>query len=124
MSKPIPLEYGKYYHIYNRGNNRENIFLEKRNYHHFLRLYAKHIEPMADTYAYCLLYNHFHFLVGIKDDVIKTPGVFETPGVSVSSSAKSPNQQFGHLFNAYAKAINKAYGRSGSLFQNPFGRVS
>ena len=35
MSDPIPLEPGKYYHIYNRGNNRENIFNERRNYAHF-----------------------------------------------------------------------------------------
>lgn len=67
MSKPIPLQYGKYYHIYNRGNNRENIFIEERNYRYFLQLYAKHVTPIADTYAYCLLRNHFHFLVRIKD---------------------------------------------------------
>ena len=66
MSNPIPLHYGQYYHIYNRGNNRETLFVEDRNYRHFLRLYAKHITPVADTYAYCLLGNHFHFLVCIK----------------------------------------------------------
>ena len=94
MPKRIPLEYGKYYHIYNRGNNRENIFFEDRNYHYFLKLYAKHVEPVADTYAYCLLYNHFHFLVRIKTveeqeawrraqtpPQAQTPGVSKTPGV-------------------------------------------
>jgi len=65
--KPIPLQYGLYYHIYNRGNNRENIFLEERNYRYFLQLYLKYIEPIAWTFAYCLLRNHFHFLVRIKD---------------------------------------------------------
>ena len=34
----------------------------------------------------------------------------------------NPSQQFGNLFNAYTKAINKSYDRTGSLFQNPFGR--
>jgi putative transposase len=33
------------------------------------------------------------------------------------------SQQFGNLFNAYAKAFNKVYNRTGSLFQNPFGRL-
>jgi len=66
MSKPIALKYGKYYHIYNRGNNRENVFFEERNYHHFLNLYVKYIELVADTYSYCLLPNHFHLLVRIK----------------------------------------------------------
>jgi hypothetical protein len=58
MPKRIPLEPGKYYHIYNRGNNRENIFFEERNYRFFLKLHANCVKPVADTYAYCLLYNH------------------------------------------------------------------
>ncbi|MCF6348833.1 MAG: hypothetical protein L3J20_11120 [Flavobacteriaceae bacterium] len=45
------LEYGKYYHIYNRGINGESIFLTKDNYQHFLKLYDKYIEPIAETYA-------------------------------------------------------------------------
>jgi putative transposase len=68
MTSPTPLQPGQYYHIYNRGNNRENVFIEKRNYPYFLKLYARHIEPVADTYAYCLLRNHFHFLVRIKTE--------------------------------------------------------
>ena len=67
MSNPIPLEPGRYYHIYNRGNNRENIFKEDRNYAYFLKLYAFHVGPIADTYAYCLLRNHFHLFVRVKD---------------------------------------------------------
>jgi len=61
------LQSGVYYHIYNRGNNRENLFLEEKNYPYFLFLYEKHIEPVADTYAYCLMRNHFHLLVRIKE---------------------------------------------------------
>jgi putative transposase len=115
MTKPVPLLHGKYYHIYNRGNNRENIFVEDRNYRHFLQLYAKYVEPIADTYAYCLLRNHFHFLVRIK--------TVEEQEVHRVSKPLRISQQFGNLFNAYAKAINKAYDRTGSLFQNPFGRI-
>jgi hypothetical protein len=66
VSKPVPLQHGRYYHIYNRGNNRENLFIEERNYHHFLRLYARYVAPVADTYAYCLLRKHFHLLVRVK----------------------------------------------------------
>ena len=53
------LKYGSYYHIYNRGNNRENIFIEERNYAYFLRLYAEHIVSVADTYAYLLAAESF-----------------------------------------------------------------
>jgi len=58
-----PLEYGRFYHIYNRGNNGENLFVQQRNFPYFLQLYAKHIQPVAETYAYCLLSNHFHFAI-------------------------------------------------------------
>jgi REP element-mobilizing transposase RayT len=127
MTSPPPLEYGQTYHIYNRGNNRANIFIEERNYRYFLQLYVKHVEPIADTYAYCLLRNHFHLLVRIKTVVEQeqTLRVSETLRVSTNVfRPKRPSQQFGNLFNAYAKAINKAYERTGSLFQNPFGRIA
>jgi putative transposase len=68
MTSPTPLEYGQYYHIYNRGNNGENLFFEERNYPYFLKLYAHHILPVANTYAYCLLRNHFHALVRIRTE--------------------------------------------------------
>ncbi len=108
-----------YYHIYNRGNNRENLFVEERNYPYFLRLYAKHIEPIADTYAYCLLKNHFHFCVKIKmEEEFKTSWVSGTKKKNFN-----PFQGFSNLFNAYAKTINKAYDRTGSLFEERFGRI-
>jgi putative transposase len=121
-----PLQPGMIYHIYNRGNNRENLFLEIRNYSYFLSLYAKHIEPIADTYAYCLLRNHFHFSLRIKteEEWIKTSQVLETYDVSGLKKKKfDPSQAFANFFNAYAKAINKGYNRTGSLFEERFGRI-
>lgn len=50
--KPIPLEYGKFYHIYNRGINGCNLFRDNENYEHFLYLYDKHISPVAETFAW------------------------------------------------------------------------
>jgi hypothetical protein len=58
MSNAIPLEYGKYYHMYNRGNNSCELFREKANYKYFLLLYDKYIPLIADTYAWCLMKNH------------------------------------------------------------------
>ena len=125
MTSPSPLQPGQYCHIYHRGNNGEDVFLEERNYRHLLRQYAKHIEPVADTYAYCLLRNHFHLLVWIK--TVEEQEAFFQEALRVSKTPrvlkeKNPSQQFGNLFNAYAKAVNKAYGRTGSLFEHPFGR--
>ncbi len=58
-----PLQVSTTYPIYNRGINGDSIFQEGKNYFYFLRLYAKYIPPIAKTYAYCLLGNHFHFLI-------------------------------------------------------------
>ena len=62
-----PLIHGKYYHIYNRGINREDLFRQTRDYKHFLWLYEKHVFPVTDTFAWVLMKNHFHLLVRIKD---------------------------------------------------------
>ena len=67
MKQIEPLDYGKFYHIYNRGINSCNVFTETDNYQYFLNLYDKHISPVADTYAWVLMKNHFHFLVRIKE---------------------------------------------------------
>lgn len=114
MSSPPPLVYETYYHIYNRGNNGENIFKQERNYRHFLKLYGKHIGPVAETFAYCLLPNHFHGLVRIKS---------KAEIVAQTSQDLRPSQQFSNFFNAYAKSINHAHRRTGSLFEHPFERI-
>jgi len=121
MSNPAPLQHGQFYHVYNRGNNREHLFLKAHNYRYFLQLYARQVAPIAETYAYCLLPNHFHFLVRIKDAKDLT-GLRDLSGLK-RPGLKPPSQYFSNLFNAYARAFNKAYERSGSLFQRPFGRI-
>ncbi len=58
----------KYYHIYNRGINSCNLFEQKSDFEYFLKLYEKYIDHVANTYAWCLMPNHFHFLIRIKDE--------------------------------------------------------
>jgi putative transposase len=118
MSGPTPLQPQQYYHIFNRGINGENIFREERNYQYFLDLYAKHINPVADTFSYCLLKNHFHLLVRIRSNDA-TVGEQNTREISTTNSSVA----FSNFFNAYAKGFNKTYSRTGSLFEHTFRRV-
>ena len=67
MTSPSPLRFDPCHHLYNRGTNCENIFIEERNYDNILQFYAKHIEPVAEMFAYCLLKNHFHVWEPIPD---------------------------------------------------------
>ena len=55
-----------FFHIFNRGINGQKIFYTEENYAYFLKKYAKKTKAYLDTYAYCLLPNHFHFLVKVK----------------------------------------------------------
>jgi putative transposase len=124
-NKQMELEPGKYFHIYNRGNNRENLFYEERNYDYFLKQYMKHIVPIADTFAYCLMKNHFHLMLQIKDEDDVRLDKSEKLDKSLRLVKFKSNlftNQFKNFFISYAKAINKAYGRTGALFQRPFGR--
>ncbi len=111
MSKrEIPLLEGHFYHIYNRGNNGENLFIEEHNYLYFLQLYSHHIFPIADTYTYCLMRNHFHLLIRIQPK-------------NLNQLPIDYSKQFSNLFNAYTRTINKTYHRTGSLFERPFKRI-
>ena len=116
-----PLQPGNYYHIYNRGNNGSRIFFEDDNYRHFLRLYENYMQPVANTFAWCLMSNHFHVLLYIKmDSEINKEDYLFSPG----KEPKKPDasRQLGHLFNAYAQAVNKKYNRTGSLMEKPYHR--
>jgi REP element-mobilizing transposase RayT len=117
MNKPTTraiLAPGKIYHVYTRGNNRETLFKDKENYPYFLRLWFKHIRPVADTYAFCLLSNHFHFAIRVKE-IEELPEKYAT-------GARHLSKPFGNCFNAYTKAINKRYQRTGSLFEETYNR--
>ncbi len=134
MQQLEELTFQKFYHIYNRGINGCDLFKVKENYEYFLNLYDKHISPIADTFTWVLMRNHFHLLVRIKEEgEIKKPegllppnltGFENLSGLRSPSGFKSPkpHQYFSNLFNAYAKGFNKTYGRHGALFERPFKR--
>lgn len=121
--KNIPLEYGHFYHIYNRGINGCNLFQENENYEYFLQLYNKYISPVAETFAWVLMKNHFHLLVKVKTvQELNLQGIENLEGLK-GTNRNFANQQFANFFNAYTKAINKRYHRTGSLFEHPFRRI-
>jgi putative transposase len=113
-----PFIINEYYHIYNRGVEKRNIFIDKEDYFHFLKLLyfcnsSKSItlrninepfdrgEPIIDIGAYCLMKNHFHLLCKEKED----------SGISIFMKK---------LLTAYAMYFNKKYKRSGVLFQGRY----
>ncbi len=142
-----PLQPDTYYHIYNRGINGTRIFTKKGNPAYFLEKYIKYITPVADTFAYVLMGNHFHFLMktkseeevrvfyenrGVASKVSNAGRVLNPACVNVTPPSKLSDEktatyiiskQFSHFFNAYAQAFNKQEKRTGSLFEEPFRRI-
>lgn len=124
------MEAEKIYHIYNHANGHENLFREKDNYRFFLQQWDKYISPIAQTYAYCLMPNHIHFLVQIKNDSeILNLGGFESKKLHLTGFenlsgvlSTKISKCFSNFFNSYAKAFNNSYNRKGSLFHRPFKR--
>jgi putative transposase len=126
MQQIQPLTYGKFYHVYNRGINGCDLFKGKDNFEYFLNLYDIHISPIADTFAWVLMKNHFHLLVRIKEEVdFISPDRVSNPSpdrVRNPVRALGPSKHFSNLFNSYAQAFNKMYSRHGALFERPFKR--
>jgi putative transposase len=95
---------GGYYHLYSRGNNYQDVFLERENYLYFLRQLRRYLRHEdVEIIAYCLMPNHYHLLVHLMTDDLS--GLMQPFALS------------------YTKAINKRYGRVGSLFQGRFQAV-
>ncbi|MCH8124601.1 hypothetical protein IIC38_01355 [candidate division KSB1 bacterium] len=113
-------EVGKYYHIFNRGNNRERTFFSDENYAYFLKKFDQYLSPYLEVYSYCLLFNHFHLLVRVKDHE-NPSGLQDLRGLDYQRNPVS--QAFSNLFNAYTKAINKQENRTGSIFQKKFKKI-
>ena len=130
------------YHIYNHANGFENVFKEAENYRFFMEKYQVHISPIAETYAYCLMPNHFHLAVRMrKREVIeslirnknnplvageinssKVPNFGRVYVAGDSEIEKFLSKQFANLFSSYTQSFNKVYDRMGSLFVKNFKR--
>jgi len=120
---------GYIYHIYNQGNNRQKIFFEQDNYLFFLRKLHTYIIPYADIIAWCLMPNHFHFMVLVNQLTMGVAPVdvegresegfasSETLALSSTKQNRTLNQSIGILLRSYTNAINKQQGRSGALFR-------
>ncbi len=108
---------GHYYHIYNRGDNREQIFNDEADYLNFIKRMkmVQGLMPIINSglrirpvpqgsftiICFCLMPNHFHFLIRQNTDL-----------------------PIGELMNkvstSYAKYFNAKYKRIGNLFQDTF----
>ena len=132
----MQFEEGYIYHIYNQGNNRRKIFFKRENYLYFLQKIRTQILPYGDVLAWCLMPNHFHLMVYVREvELEKTQGKTHTMTQShthtmtqshrMSASSRHPmsnntqtlNQSIAIMLRSYTRAINIQEKTSGSLFR-------
>ena len=121
------------YHIFNQGNNKQKVFFNDENYLYFLRKMRQQLLPLVDILCYCLMPNHFHWLVYTREEAClpnkagkkrklygtELEGNLELP----SNVHKNADEQqvlsaaIGIIIGGYSRGINKQEGRSGSLFR-------
>lgn len=140
----MQFEKGYLYYIYNQGNNRRDIFFNTENHLFFIKKIKKFILPYADIIAWCLMPNHFHLMVLVREEkipiiesntvtrsnsntvtqshgVTKSENDTKTPshGVTKNNSIKTRtfNDSIGIMLRSYTRAINKQENFSGKLFR-------
>ncbi len=142
MRERTPFYPNQVYHVVHHGNAFDNVFYTEDNYAFFLQKYKQYISPIAQTFAYCLMPNHFHIGLkinnlndlkiafathsGIKkyENIVYTPEQIAALVLKISDDEllQLISTQFSHFLNAYAKAINKQENRIGSLFRDAIER--
>ncbi len=132
--RKIPIAEGEYYHVYNRGNNKRDIFLKEEDWARFLFLILFFQSP-APVYNVSKFVSNFikHRVFNISrknlDKLIAArfvelnnfalmPNHFHLTVRNLTSDGLSKYMQ--RVLNAYTKYFNAKYGVSGHLFQGPF----
>ena len=125
------IEEGSIYHIYNHASGNRDLFLEEKDYEKFLSGLRKYFLHIFDVHAYCLMPNHFHFVVKVKSHIQiinSIKGIGSNAELKYVNGAIDLNKycddQFRRWFSGYALYLNKRYKIKGQLFQKRIKKVS
>jgi len=110
---------GLKYHLYNHANGSENIFTEQKNYDFFLKKLAYHILPVCRLFSYCLMPNHFHLVLQVRQEEELQRLWLKDSNLSLLTQKhleQKTSKSFANLFSSYTQTYNKIYNRMGSMF--------
>jgi putative transposase len=111
-----------FYHVFNHAVGSDDLFKSHDNFLFFLERFRRYMSQVCKVYCYCLMPNHFHFLVQIRNEetLIELAKIECAKGFN---SHKFIMQRLSNFLNSYAKAFNKQQGRMGALFLDYTKRV-
>ena len=98
------------YHIYNRGNYKQQIFFDDSDYRYFIKKIKKHLVPVCDIMSWSLMPNHFHFQIHCNEASVKYCANTPLPMQNISNAIKI-------ILSSYSQRTNKKYDRFGNLFK-------
>lgn len=110
---------GTYFHVYNRGNKKEDVFLDESDFRFFLLRLKQYLfsderdknrlnllpKDSFSLISYCLMPNHFHLLLRQNLD---------TP----------TSKLLLRVCTSYSKYFNKKYDKVGHIFQDQFKQIT
>jgi putative transposase len=131
------MEFNTVYHVFNHANGREKLFYSYYSYNLFLQKFEEYILPVAEIYAYCLMPNHFHFLLRIRSEEevakaldawveikAKKRSKLQRPTPKINKKPMTPkafvSKSFSNFFNSYTRTSNLVFNRYGSMFIKNF----
>jgi REP element-mobilizing transposase RayT len=127
-----PIKEGNYYHIFNRGAGRRNIFRVQQDFTEFIQKYYYYLQPSVQTFSWCLLSNHFHAVIRVRTKDEQASFYEEKSSrfkVGTFHGSLDPkikpyiaSRQLSHLMNSYTRYFNKKYDNSGTLIEGPLKR--
>ena len=126
-----PLYEGEFYHVYNKTVGNEPLFPKHHNPDYFLQKWKEYLSPYLETYAYCLMGNHYHFLVRVKkiDDELLSL-IEKEPTVAAKNFIQKKItyntfliDQLKRFLTCYTASINVQENRDGALFKAKTRRV-
>lgn len=97
------------YHVYNQGNNSKQLFYKEEDYILFLELFSKYVHPYVDVIAWCLIPNHFHFMLSVNENCVAV----KQGNIMLDSVSNG----FRNISSAYAHLFNKEHSHTGSVFR-------
>ena len=136
--RKTPIAPEEYYHIFNRGNNKQTIFLDERDYIRFLFLIIYFQSPVVfEQIGRQVSYFVKNKIFNINNDLEKE--IINNRNIELINFALMPNhfhltlyefkeggisQYMQRILCAYTKYFNTKYKKSGHLFQGPYKAVN
>ena len=124
------LDYDCHYHIYNRTVDGLTLFQSEVDFNVFLKKYIKYFQPYFSTYAYCLIPNHFHFIIKVNSEEQLLSAAEKDNSTSAqklinrdSSVSEFFSDLFKRFFSSVAKRHNNKYNHNGAVFSERVKRV-